>query len=438
MSRTFVSRLVATVCLFALTSATDRAHPLQVPSPAVNADQFFDDRTVGDMHVTMTARDWATLKENYLANTYYPCTFEWNGIVVGNSTLRSRGSGTRNPQKPGLRVDFNRYNSAQRFLGLKYVVLDNLWQDPSMLRERVTMLLFDKMGIPAPRERHMRLFINGQYAGLYVAVEAPDDVFVERVLGSSDGYLYEYNWEREYYFEYLGPDLEAYHVFDPKTHSKDPAALIWGPIEQMTRTANEVPDAVFVREMSPYMDLSLFTRQIALENFMAESDGLLGDWGMNNFYLYRPAGSVRFQILEWDKDNTFHAVGHPILKGIAQNVLARRTLSDPAFMALYLQTLLDATTAAEAGTAERAPVTDISGRSVRESGPEPRRGADRSGWMEREIVREYRQIREFARADELKATGNDEFEAAIQSLLQFAAARPALVRAEVARTRAGR
>ena len=206
----------------------------------------------------------------------------------------------------------------------------------------------------------------------------------------------------------------------------------------MIRTVNEAPDAIFVPRVSPYMDLSLFTRQIAIENFMAESDGVLGDWGINNFYLYRPAGSVRFQILEWDKDNTFHAAGYPILKGVAENVLARRTLNDPAFMDLYLQTLLDATTTAEAGTAERAPVADLSGRSVRESGPEPRRGADRSGWMEREIVREYRQIREFARADALKPTGNDEFEAAIQSLLQFAAARPALVRAEVARTRAGR
>lgn len=438
MSRTFVSRLIATVCLFALTSATDRAHPLQDPSAAANADQFFDDRTVGDLNVSMTARDWATLKENYLANTYYPCTLEWNGIVVGNSTLRSRGSGTRNPQKPGLRVDFNRYNSAQRFLGLKYVVLDNLWQDPSMLRERVTMLMFDKMGIPVPRERHMRLFVNGQYAGLYVAVEAPDDVFVERALGWSDGYLYEYNWEREYYFEYLGPDLDAYRIFDPKTRSKDPDALIWGPIEEMTRTANEVPDAVFVRDMSPYMDLALFTRQIALENFMAESDGLLGDWGMNNFYLYRPAGSVRFQVLEWDKDNTFHGIQYPILKGISQNVLARRTLNDPAYMDLYLQTLLDATTTAEAGLAERPSVADMSGRSARESGPETRRGADRSGWMEREIVREYRQIREFARADTLKPVGNDEFEAAIQSLLQFATARPAFVRAEVARARTGR
>jgi spore coat protein CotH len=437
MSRKFTSRLIAIFCVFALTSATERAHPLDA-AVAASAEQFFDDRTVGDLRITMTARDWATLKENYLANTYYPCTFEWNGIVVGNSTLRSRGSGTRNPQKPGLRVDFNRYNAAQRFLGLKYIVLDNLWQDPSMLRERVTMLMLEKLGIPAPRERHMRLFVNDQYSGLYAAVEAPDEVFVERTLGWSDGYLYEYNWEREYYFDYLGPDLGAYRIFDPKTHSKDPELLIWGPIEEMTRTANEVPDAIFVREMSAYMDLALFTKQIALENFLAESDGLLGDWGMNNFYMYRPVGSTRFQILQWDKDNTFHSAAQPVLKGINQNVLARRTLSDPQFMNLYLQTLLDATTLAESGASARPPGADLLGRSARESGPEPRRGGDQNGWMQREIVREYRQIRDFARADVLKPVGNEEFEAAIRSLLEFASARPGFVRTEVERARGTR
>jgi spore coat protein CotH len=437
MSRKFASHLVTTVCVLVLTSATYRAHPLDDAAPAVSADQFFDDRSVGDMHITMSARDWATLKDNYLANTYYPCTFEWNGMIVGNSTLRSRGSGTRNPQKPGLRVDFNRYNAAQRFLGLKYIVLDNLWQDPSMLRERVTMLMLDKMGIPAPRERHMRLFINEQYAGLYAAVEAPDEVFVERTLGWNDGYLYEYNWEREFYFDYLGPDLGAYHIFDPKTRSKDPDILIWGPIEEMTRAANELPDAIFIQEMSAYMDLALFTKQIALENFLAESDGLLGDWGMNNFYMYRPAGSTRFQILQWDKDNTFHSAGQPVLKGINQNVLARRTLRDPQYMNLYLQTLLDAAAKAQSGAAARPTVADLGGRSARESGPEPRRAGDEMGWMEREIVREYRQIRDAARADPFKPVNNQEFEAAIRSLLEFASARPGFVRSGVERARAG-
>jgi hypothetical protein len=58
--------------------------------------------------------------------------------------------------------------------------------------------------------------------------------------------------------------------------------------------------------------------------------------------------------------------------------------------------------------------------------------------MQREIVREYRQIRDFARADTLKPVGNEEFEAAIRSLLEFASARPGFVRTEVERARGTR
>lgn len=435
MWRTAVINLVTAVWLLAGVPATGLARPFQDPAPAADAGQFFDDRTVADIHLTMTARDWATLKEHYLESTDYPVTFEWNGITVGNSTVRSRGSGTRNPQKPGLRVDFDRINKSQRFLGLKYFVLDNLWQDPSMIKERVTMLFFGRMGIPVPREAHVRLYINGEYAGLYAAVEALDDLFVDRALGSTDGYLYEYNWEQAYHFEYLGPDLAAYKNFDPKTHSKDPDELIWRPLEQMIKTMNDAPDGTFERDVSPYLDLAAFTRQIALENFIAESDGLLGDWGLDNFYLYRPVDSTRFQVLEWDKDNTFHDARQPILKGVADNLLSRRTFSDPAFMDLYFQTLLDGADAAEAGATAGASAGSLGG-STKSDGPGRRRSADRGGWMEREILREYRQIREFALADPVKPVTNDEFDAAIQSLLQFAADRPAFVRAEVARVRA--
>ena len=39
--------------------------------------------------------------------------------------------------------------------------------------------------------------------------------------------------------------------------------------------------------LSGPIDLGGFMRYIAVENFLAEQDGLLGNWGVNNFYLYR-------------------------------------------------------------------------------------------------------------------------------------------------------
>ena len=111
--------------------------------------------------------DWAKLKAAFQENTYYPADVTWNGQTVRNVGIRSRGLGSRSATKPGLRVDFDRYSSGQQFLGLKSFVLDNLTQDLSGIKETVAMRFFTRLGIPAPRETHTRLFVNGRYAGLY-------------------------------------------------------------------------------------------------------------------------------------------------------------------------------------------------------------------------------------------------------------------------------
>jgi hypothetical protein len=48
--------------------------------------------------------------------------------------------------KPAFRVDFNRFTTGQQFLGLKAIVLDNVWQDGSFVAERTAMAFFERMG----------------------------------------------------------------------------------------------------------------------------------------------------------------------------------------------------------------------------------------------------------------------------------------------------
>ena len=387
-------------------------------------DRFFDDSAVREIRLTLNSRDWTALKQNFTENTYYPTMLVWEGITVRNVGIRSRGLGSRSGTKPGLRVDCDRYQAAQLCFGLKSFVLDNLVQDPSMLRERVTMQFFRRMGLPAPREAHVRLYVNNVFAGLYAAVEAIDKGFLGRNFGAdnrggveNDGYLYEYDWTEPYYFEFRGDDLDSYRMFDPKTNEKDAAVKIWGPIRDMVKAVNQVNDALFDRDVSTYLDLSLFARQIALENFIAEWDGILGYAGMNNFYMYRFEDTTRFQFLAWDKDNTFHALDYPILQGVGENILARRTLAISRYMNIYLDTLLDAGRSADEPDVEAESDDD-------EDRPSP-------GWLEREIRRQYEQIRSTARTDTLKPFSNGDFEAAVQQLLEFARQRSAFVRSEV-------
>ena len=167
---------------------------------AQSADEFFNPETLQRIDLWLNSSDWSKLKAAFQENTYYPTDVTWNGQTVRNVGIRSRGLGSRSGTKPGLRVDFDKYSTSQTFLGLKSFVLDNLTQDQSGIKETVAMRFFARMGIPAPRETHTRLYVNGTYAGLYALVESVDKTMMGRVFGSigedlqNDGYLFEYNY----------------------------------------------------------------------------------------------------------------------------------------------------------------------------------------------------------------------------------------------------
>ncbi len=394
------------------------------------ADNLFDDATLHEIRLVIHSADWQKLKRNFQENWYYPCDISWQyqgqDVVARNVGIRSRGYGSRSATKPGLRVDIDYYSTAQTYLGLKSFILDNVTQDPSMIKERVTTRFFARMGEPASREAHTRLYVNNEYIGLYVIVESIDKDLLKRVFGErepgdteNDGYLFEYNWKDGYGFSYLGSELAPYaEIFSPKTHESAPEEDLYRPIEQMVRTINESSDSEFESAVSQYIDLNHVAKHLALENFVAENDGILGFWGMNNFYFYRFERSSRHRFIVWDKDVDFVDKHFPIMQRVDANVLARRALAIGTYHDAYLNVLTEA--ARSAGE----PLTD-----------ERQNVVDARGWLEREIQREADQIHEWALADPNKPFSSQRFEDEVTTLLEFARERGGWVQAEVTSAR---
>src|SRR6185436_4761961 len=173
------SRLLAGVLVFWCAGAT--------AAFAQTQNDFFNDAVLQDVRLVMSSRDWETLKARATENTYYPADMTWNGVTVRNIGVRSRGGATRNGIKPGLRVDINHYVTNQEFLGLKAVILDNMYSDPSLIRESVAMKMFARMTLPASRESHARVYVNNEYVGAYVVIEPVDRTFIGRLFGTEEG-----------------------------------------------------------------------------------------------------------------------------------------------------------------------------------------------------------------------------------------------------------
>ena len=398
------------------------------PAAAQTQDDFFDDRSLQDVRLTIGERDWSALQAHFEANTYYAADLTWRGVTLRNIGIRSRGGGTRSATKPGLRVDVNHYVSNQEFLGLKAFELKNMDADPSLLRETVAMKLYAQMGIPAPREAHARLYINNQYSGVFVIVESIDRTFVSRTFGAAEaqldtgGHLFEYKWVFPYDFSYLGPDLRAYApIFEPQTHETDAISSLYDPIEEMIRTINGASDEDFAAAVGRYLDTTLFLKCLAVELFTVEWDGFAGNWEANNFYLYRPRQMDRSQMIPKDRDHAFNwdganaddFINAPITLRLDTNVLTRRAMAVPELRQIFL----DALTAAAGAAA--APADD-----------------DPRGWLEREVDRESRQIASAVAEDPVFPFGIDAFQADVDFLSRFARMRPAVVASQVAQMEA--
>ncbi len=359
--------------------------------------EFLELRDVEEVRLTVDPKDWAALQANYLENTFYPANFSWRGQTWNRVGIRSRGRGTRTPLKPALRVDFGRYTSSQRFQGMKNLSFENLEQDPPMLREFLSMAVFRKAGVAAPREVFIHLFVNGQDMGLHLAMEYYDKSFLKRALGEDEGDLYEYSWMDHWNWWPRGADDASYapEPFELKTNERTaPVSALRALVDALAASDAETFDA----NLAGRLDIDSLIRYVAVETFIADTDGLCGDVGANNFYIYRRDADKRFEILSWDKDATFYDYERDLWKGIPESELLRKLLDVPEHRRRYIAVLRELVRVTSEG-----------------------------GWLESLANETLAKIRTRAEADPVKRYSRAEFEESVANLQHFLRERPRLL-----------
>jgi len=411
LSRPRALRVVALAATFAVMTSG---------AGAQTAAQLFDDAQVTDMHLQLSQRDWDTM-HRIDDDTFYSADLTWNGVTVRNVGIRHRGLGTRTLSKPDILVDVNHYVAGQRFLGMTGLVLDNAYSDPSMVREAVAMKVYARMGLRASREAHIRLFVNDAFAGVYVVVERLDRELIEHDFGAAEadqesgGYLLEYRWIDEYEFQDLGDALLPYaERFKPHTRETDAAVNQWGPVQALVRDLNTVTTDRLMETVGKELDLVEAARFAAVQTCVAESDGLAGYDGVNNFYIYRFRDGRPALLLPWDTDHSFTAGEVPVGYRMDTTVLTSRIMEHPQLRDAYYQAVLEC-----AQFMAQPSATDA------------------RGWLEREFARLFANIGPSVALDRFALFDYDEFVQEQAFLLDMARTRPAYLICQITNTSPG-
>jgi hypothetical protein len=216
---------------------------------------------------------------------YGPYTIDRVGVrLKGNATLRTLD------EKPSFKIAFDAYDGDQRFFGLEALTLNNMEQDPTMLRERLAYGVFRAAGVPAPRTGYARVYLNGELLGLYANIETVDDVFLARAFADPSGGLYEGDY---------GDDLHPTHVWRFEQDEGDDAQR--SDLLALTQWVHRDGDVPFY-DPATLLDTDEFLSFAATEAVVGHWDGY---WIAHNYRVYHEPTLDRWSFLPWGVDQTF-------------------------------------------------------------------------------------------------------------------------------------
>ena len=88
--------------------------------------------------------------------------------------IRLSGNTSLNSFKKTFKISFNEFTQGGRYRGLRKLILRGQAVDPTMIREALYYTVWNKFKLPKRRVGFAKLYINGEYRGLYTNIEDMD------------------------------------------------------------------------------------------------------------------------------------------------------------------------------------------------------------------------------------------------------------------------
>lgn len=281
--------------------------------------------------------------EQYLAATVIA-----NGITFNNVGVRLKGNSsyTHPNNKKSFRLSFNEFVSGQKWDGLKGVHLNNFWNDPTFIREKLHLDYCQNAGITAPRANYVRVYINDTLFAFYSLIEHVDKTFLDAKYGNEDGDEFKavdaYGSTSHIVsdFRWYGNDTALYtNRYELKSELEtSPWRRLVNFIDTLNHSAN------IHSSLSSLVNLNTFYKAMSADILMGNLDAYV--YNGRNYYIYFYHPEYKLNWIVWDASLSFGALpGGPsnpetlpvtYVSSDTGRPLFGRIINDPALRTEYL------------------------------------------------------------------------------------------------------
>jgi spore coat protein CotH len=313
--------------------------------------KLFDTENIQDVNVTIDTDNWNYLLQNandkptVLADSVSVGDekIQYVGIKTkGNLTLSSVWNSDSDRFSFSINVGKyikkkNGYSANQNFYGLTKFVLNDIYGDASLMKEYLSYELMTKMGVDTPYYCLVNLYINGEFYGVYMMVEAVDSSLTERTAGTSsdfftkpeslggdlvylsglDSYLGsdgEYVFPTDSYPSGTSDILSSYNgLWENDEDTFDDIKGMLSTVFKWMKTLNSLSNAAdadtdgYKEELSKICDVDKLIRYFAVNTYLVNLDSYQSE-KEQNYALYIDENGYA-EIYPWDYNFSFGGYG---------------------------------------------------------------------------------------------------------------------------------
>ncbi len=159
--------------------------------------ELFDTSRIIEIDIQMDEEQWADMLAHAAEEEYYSCDVVINQETIYNVGIRPKGNTSLSSivmdpdtDRFSFKMEFDRYVDGQTCFGLDKLVLNNNYADATNMKEALVYDMYRYLDVDASLYNYARISVNGEYWGVYLALEAVEDSFQLRNYGTAKGNLY--------------------------------------------------------------------------------------------------------------------------------------------------------------------------------------------------------------------------------------------------------